>query len=89
MDLLFDSEESLFKRLTPALKSKKKMMRKDKFYDITEDDIWNCLKKDLWNKRDDLSLCDMVDDILNTDNKDIYLRFKNVDFELPKLKDNQ
>ena len=39
---------------------------------FTELDIWNILKNNIWNQAKNLSLCDMVNDILNVDDEKIY-----------------
>ena len=48
---------------------------------INEIDVWNYLIQDKWVKSHNLMLCDIVDDILNVDNKEIdaYLKSKITD----------
>ena len=65
-DIVFESLEDLYKRIKPALTTKK------------EEDMWNYLKEVKWRSSKDLSLYDMTNDILNTDDViiDSYLRKK-------------
>lgn len=67
-EIRFSSLEELYKRLKPALSSKKKELNKLGYVYIKEEDIWNALKNNKWTSSLDLSLYDMVDDILNTAN---------------------
>lgn len=69
MDFKFSSIEELYRRVKPALRSKKKELNKLNYNYIKEEDIWNYLKDTKWKKSVGLSLSEMIDDILNTDNK--------------------
>lgn len=81
MDLNFESEKDLYKRLMPALKTKKSELRQYGYGYLKIEDIWNYLKEKIWNKSHGLLLNDMVNDILNASNEDIDNYFKE------KLKD--
>ncbi|MBQ9834622.1 MAG: hypothetical protein IJO33_05500 [Bacilli bacterium] len=74
-EIKFHSLNELYKRLLPALKSKKKTLHQKGYTYIYEEDIWNCCKTS-WSKRTNLELYNMVDDILNTDDEvfDKYLK---------------
>ena len=81
----------LYKRVLPALKSKKDELHKNGYKVLKEKDIWNLLLANKWNKERKIALCDLVDDILNTHNgeiMDFYIEEqKNHEIiELPKLK---
>lgn len=78
MNLNFNSLEELYKRLKPALTTKKEEMARVGYPYIKEEDIWNYLEERKWTKSKDLSLTDMVNDILNTENIliDNYLKDK-------------
>lgn len=67
-DIKFNSLKELYQRLLPALRSKVKELNKNNMNYIKEEDIWNCLRELKWNNCKTLTLYDMVDDILNTDN---------------------
>ena len=76
MDIEFDSLEDLYKRLYPALKSKKNECKRCGYEYIKEKDIWNYLSNEKWIKDEGLTISGMVSDIFNTDNKiiDNYLK---------------
>ena len=78
MDLEFNSLEELYQRIKPALTAKKSEMLRSGLSYIKEEDIWNYLKEIKWRNSSDLSLFDMVSDILNTDEMliDAYLKQK-------------
>ena len=77
-DIVFESLEELYKRVKPALSTKKEEMKRCGYAYIKEEDIWNYLKEVKWKSSKDLSLYDMTNDILNTDDEiiDSYLRKK-------------
>ena len=68
-EIKFKSLTDLYKRLMPALKSKKSELYLCGYKFITELDIWNCLRSYKWNDQTSLTLDKMVDDILNTKNE--------------------
>lgn len=78
MDLEFSDVKELYKRLRPALNTKASEMHRDGYAYIKPDDIWNYLKEIKWKKSHNLSLYEMVNNILNTDNYeiDMYLKEK-------------
>lgn len=93
-ELNFNSMEDLYKRLLPALRSKKKILCQSGYSYIKLHDIWDALRILKWHMGSCLMLCDMVDDILNTDNQlfykyycDTYLNKCEERVELPKLKE--
>ncbi len=78
MDYEFSSKEELYQRVTPALKAKKAELNREGYTYIMEADVWNYLIQEKWTKSHNLMLCDIVDDILRTDNQliDAYLKRK-------------
>lgn len=78
MDIIFSSLQELYERLKPALYTKKQEMIRAGFEYIKEEDIWNYLKEIKWKRSIDLSLHEMVDDVINCDNYaiDKYLKSK-------------
>ncbi len=78
MDITFNSLEELYERITPALRTKAREMRRTGFEYIKEEDIWNYLKEVKWKSSNYLSLYQMVDDVLNCENYkiDSYLKKK-------------
>lgn len=78
MEIEFNSLEELYNRLKPALKTKKGEMNRSGYKYIEIEDIWNYLKEVKWKKAKDLSLYEMVSDVLNIDDLliDDYLKQK-------------
>lgn len=67
MDIGFRSIEELYRRVRPALTTKMHEMHCNGISYIKEEDIWNYLKDKKWRGSKDLSLHQMVSDILNCD----------------------
>ena len=76
MDLDFSSLEDLYNRLKPALRTKKRELKENGYGYLKIEDIWNYLKENKWKRSSNLSLNDMVSDILNADNEFIDDYFK-------------
>ena len=68
----FSTKEQLYTRLLPALRVKKEDMKRDKMLFITEKEIWNFFCENIWPGKSNLTLGEMVDDILKTENFTIY-----------------
>lgn len=73
----FNSVEELYQRLLPALKSKSKELKRIGLGFIKENDIWNYLKNNIWCKKDNLTLDEMVNDILMSSNQSLEDYLKN------------
>ena len=82
----FKTVEELYKRVSPALYSKVKEIKRMGYTLVTEKDVWNYLAENEWNKRNDLELFDLISDILSVDN---YRLYDYVMENIKKLKDNQ
>ena len=78
MEIEFNSLEELYNRLKPALITKRNEMNRNGYKYIKIEDIWNYLKEIKWKKSKDLSLYEMVSDVLNVDDLliDNYLKQK-------------
>lgn len=76
MDMEFSSLEELYNRLKPALRTKKRELKENGYGYLKIEDIWNYLKESKWKRSNNLSLNDMVSDILNADNEFIDDYFK-------------
>ena len=72
----YKSQKELYQNLIPALNVKLTLLKNNNYNNITKIDIWNYLKITKWSKSVNLTLAEMVNDIIHTDNKDIdiYLR---------------
>lgn len=67
MEIEFSSLRELYARIEPALEAKRASMVRSGYRYIKCEDIWNYLKEVKWKSSNDLSLSEMVSDILNTD----------------------
>ena len=78
MDIKFNSQEELYTRVKPALNAKLQELHRLGFSYITIDDKWNYLKGSKWKNGKDLTLSDIVSNIIHVDNKmlDEYLKGK-------------
>ena len=63
MDLEFKSIEELKNRVMPALRIRVRELRKEK-YTVDENDLWEYFVR-IWQEKKNLTLADLVDDVLN------------------------
>ena len=68
----FTSLQQLYKKLIPAFNVKKRLILKSKYKDINNENIWNYLTETKWKKATDLSLPEMINDIITVELEDIY-----------------
>ena len=78
MDFEFSSKEELYERVGPALRAKVSELRRLGYRNIKEMDVWNCLIQTKWLNSKNLMLSDIVDDILTSNNYDIYEYLKQI-----------
>lgn len=64
----FNSVSDLYKRVLPALQTKREELKRDNFK-IDNLDIWNFCVETKWKFKSDLRMYELVDDILNVDIK--------------------
>lgn len=76
-DIVFNSQDELFNRIKPALRSKKKILFKKGAKKITEEDIWDFMINNVWVNASELELCDMVDKILHAEDALIIKYYHN------------
>ena len=69
MDIKFNSQEELYDRVKPALNAKLQELHRLGFSYVTIDDIWNYLKETKWINGKDLTLSDIVSNIIHVDNE--------------------
>lgn len=67
-EFYFKDINDLYNRLKPALRSKVKELKIRHNLIIKEEDIFKYLADNKWSKSEDLTLYDMVEDILYLDN---------------------
>lgn len=70
-DFKFNSIDELYKKLKPALKAKEAELKRNKITYIKESDVWNYLRGNYWNKKSNLTLGELVNDILSTPNYEL------------------
>ena len=61
-------EKKLFNRVKPALKSKIKELKRLGINNVSEEFLFEYLKKNIWNQKENLTLDELVNDILMCDN---------------------
>lgn len=64
----FSSLEELYKRVNPALKCKVKDLKRIGINYVQEADVFNYLKNNVWCKKTNLTLGEIVNDIMTTSN---------------------
>lgn len=79
-EMKYKSQEELFKLLSGAFNVKLRLI-KDKYDYIKKIDIWNYLKINKWSKDKNLSISEMVNDIIEVD-------VNKIDLFLKKQKEN-
>lgn len=67
----FKSLEELYRKLLPAFRVKVNDLRRHKINYISEKDIWEYLKTSNWTKKQDLTLGEMVNDIITVPNNEL------------------
>lgn len=67
----FSSIEELYKRVTPALNSKVKDLTRVGVTYVQKADVWNYLKNNIWCKKSNLSLGEVVNDIMTVSNGEL------------------
>ena len=68
----FTSLQQLYRKLLPAFNVKKRLILKSKYKDINNEKIWNYLTETKWKEATDLSLPEMINDIITVFLEDIY-----------------
>lgn len=66
MDFEFNSVDELYRRVLPALNTRVQELN-SLGVELNSDDIWSYLITNKWKNSVNLTLFDVVDDILNTD----------------------
>ena len=72
----YKSQQELYKNLIPALNVKLRLLKKSNYEHITKKDIWNYLKNNKWSSSINLTISEMVNDIIHADNKEIDIYIK-------------
>ena len=69
MEFDFGSQEELFLRVRPALRAKLSELKRLNIRNVNEIMIWDYLVRIKWSMAKNLSLSDIVSDIMHLDNK--------------------
>lgn len=69
MENRFTTQNELYRKVLPALKTKKNEMYREGIRCVKEIDLWEYHKEFTWRKAKGLTLASIVNDILNTDSK--------------------
>ena len=72
----YKNQLELYQNLIPALNVKIRLLKKSNYNHITKKDIWNYLKNNKWSSSINLTISEMVNDIIHADNKEIDI-YKN------------
>ena len=64
MNIEFNSIKELYDRVAPALRCKRRLLLKNGI-NVKEEDIFKYLAKEKWSKGNNLTLSDIVSDIIN------------------------
>ena len=76
MDIEFNSQEELYKRVRPALTSKRKELKRYG-YEVKEEQIWLFLADTVFSKSSNLTLADIVSSIMHLDSLELVDYIKN------------
>ena len=63
----FTSEKDLYLKLLPVFNVKKRLIANSKYKDITNQDIWYYLIENKWRTYHNLTISDIVNDIITLD----------------------
>lgn len=72
MDIEFKSQEELYKRVKPALKSKRLEFKRYGI-EVTDEELWIYLSNNVFKKSHNLTLADIVSEIMHLE-KDSFIK---------------
>ena len=72
----YKSQRELYLSLIPALNVKLRLLKNSDYKNIDKIDMWNYLKISKWKNSINLTISEMVNDIIHADNKDIDIYLK-------------
>lgn len=67
----FTSLAQLYRKLLPAFKVKKRLILNSRYKHITNENIWTYLTETKWKEANNLSLPEMINDIITVDLEEI------------------
>lgn len=63
----FSSQQELYNKLIPVFNVKKRLINNSEYKDITNEDIWHYLIENKWRTYHNLTISDIVNDIITLD----------------------
>lgn len=63
----FSSQQELYNKLIPVFNVKKRLINNSEYKDITNEDIWHYLIENKWRTYHNLTISDIVNDIMTLD----------------------
>ena len=63
----FTSQQELYQKIQPAFNVKKRLIQNSEYKDITNQDIWQYLIETKWKTAQNLTISDIVNDIITLD----------------------
>jgi hypothetical protein len=72
MEKGINSKIDLYNRIKPAINVKIKDIKREYSINITVNEIFSYLENNIWNKKINLSLSEMVEDIFNIDINELF-----------------
>ena len=63
----FTSQQELYQKLQPVFNVKKRLIKNSEYKDITNKDIWQYLIETKWKTAQNLTISDIVNDIITLD----------------------
>ena len=63
----FTSQQQLYNKLLPVFNVKKRLIKNTEYNDITNQDIWYYLIENKWKNSYNLTISDIVNDIITLD----------------------
>ena len=63
----YTSQYDLYKNLLPVFNVKKRLINNSEYKDITNEDIWHYLIENKWRTYHNLTISDIVNDIITLD----------------------
>ena len=73
----YSSQSELYQALLPVFNVKKRLLRYNNYNDITNNDIWKYLSINKWKHSQNLTISEIVNDIILIDATDI-IKYKGV-----------
>ena len=63
----FTSQQELYRKIQPVFNVKKRLIQNSEYKDITNQDIWQYLIETKWKSAQNLTISDIVNDIITLD----------------------